>query len=345
MTDFEKVYNFENLYKAHKKSRLGKRNRKRVIDFEMNLSENLIKLSEDIKNKKYKVSDYYHFKIYDPKERTIDALYYRDRVALHCLCDEVLVPNLDKKLIYDNAACRVGKGTHFAINRLTGFIRNFYKKNGTNGYFLKCDIRKYFDYIDHDVLKEMLYKNIEDKDVMNILNQIIDSHEKSKNKGIPLGNQTSQWFGLLYLNPLDRLIKEKLHIKYYTRYMDDCILIHKDKEYLKKCLQKMRILIEEELHLEFNEKTNIFPLKNGVTYLGWHFYVTETGKIIRKVSNVTKKRYKKKLKKIQEDYADNKIDMDYPLQVLASYRAHLSHGNTYHLQEKVLSDFVLQRKR
>lgn len=147
------------------------------------------------------------------------------------MCDEVLAPILDKKLIYDNSACRIGKGTHFAIGRVSKFLHDFYKKNGANGYFLKCDIRKFFDNIDHEVLRRKLATVIEDKQVLSLLYQIIDSFEVTSGKGLPLGNQTSQWFAIFYLDGFDRLIKEKLKIKYYSRYMDDYVLIHHDKDW------------------------------------------------------------------------------------------------------------------
>ena len=342
MTDYEKIYDFQNLYKAHTVARRSKRNTREVIEFEMNLGENLTVLSEALKNGTYKMQDYYSFAIYDPKYRVIHALHYRDRVVQHCLCDEVLAPILDKKLIYDNSACRIGKGTHFAIGRVSKFWHDFYNKYGANGYFLKCDVRKFFDNIDHCVLKQKLSKAIKDKQVLNLLYQIIDSFEVTPGKGLPLGNQTSQWFAIFYLDGFDRLIKEKLKIKYYSRYMDDCVLIHQDKDYLKYCLKQMK-QCAEELKIAFNEKTEIFPLKNGVNYLGWHFYMTDTGKVIRKVKQQTKYRYKRKIKYFEYAYACDLVELDDIKQALSNYRAHLSYGHTYKLQKQVLGKFVLKK--
>lgn len=343
MNDYEKIYDFQNLYKAHTVARRGRRNTREVIEFEMNLGENLTRLSDAIKNGTYKMQDYYSFAIYDPKYRVIHALHYQDRVVQHCLCDEVLAPILEKKLIYDNSACRIGKGTHFAIKRVTKFLHSFYNKYGTDGYFLKCDIRKFFDNIDHDVLKIKLRKVIEDRNVLNLLSQIIDSYETAPGKGLPLGNQTSQWFAIFYLDSFDRLIKEKLQIKYYSRYMDDCVLIHQDKEYLKSCLKEMKQCIKG-LTLDFNEKTEIFPLKNGVNYLGWHIYLTESGKVIRKVKQQTKYKYKRRLKYFQNAYAEGNVELPEITQAISSYHAHLKHGHTYKLRKKILKEFVLRRK-
>ena len=344
MSDYEKIYDFQNLYKAHRVARLGKRGTGEVIDFELNLAQNLKELSTALKNHTYTMSGYYSFLVHDPKKRIIHALHYRDRVVQHCLCDEVLAPILERKLIYDNAACRKEKGTHFSLERLTGFLRKTCQLNGSDGYFLKCDIKKFFDHIDHEILKYKLGKVIKDKEVLRLLDQIVDSYEKTPGKGIPLGNQTSQWFAIYYLDEFDRLVKEKLRIKFYTRYMDDCVLVHESKEYLQSCLESMKTLIKENLKLEFNQKTQIAPMKNGIDYLGFHFYITDTGKVIKKVKQQTKYKYKRKLKYLQEAYAAGEISLSDVKQVLSSYHAHFSHGNAYRMESRALNGAAFCRK-
>ena len=337
MTDYEKICDFENLYKAHKRARCCKRHKKDVILFEMNLAENLWKIKNSLESHTYKVSGYNKFMIFDPKEREIQALSYYDRIIQHVLCDEVLTPFFDKRLIYDNCACRIGKGTHFALKRLTQFFQQHYKKYGANGYILKCDIRKYFPSIHHEVLKNRLQKIIPDKNILNLLFHIIDSFEHSPNRGLPMGNQTSQLFALYYLDPLDRFIKEKLRIKHYVRYMDDLVLLSNDKEYLKDCLKNMQSLVNNQLKLEFNNKTQIFPIKNGVDFLGFHFYLTDSGKIIKKLRRSSKIRFKNRLKKLQHEYKTGKTQLDDINMSLASYYGHLKHGNTYKLRTSVFS--------
>ncbi len=338
MNDFDRICDFQSLYRAHRAARLGKRVCRSVILFEMNLSERLTALSRALKDKTYRMSGYYFFKVHDPKEREIHALRYTDRVVQHALCDEVLGPLLERKLIFDNAACRVGKGTHFALNRVSGFFRDYYKKHGAEGWILKCDIRKFFDNIDHEILKEKLEKVVKDKDVMWLLDMFIDSYEKAPGKGLPLGNQSSQWFAVYYLDSFDRLIKEKLKIKYYSRYMDDSILICEDKNRLKSSLSEMKRFVEEELKLEFNAKTQISPIKNGVDYLGFHFYMTKSGKVIRKVRLQTKIKYKRKLRYMVYALKNSRIQMPEVIQVLASCQAHLQHGNTYKFQRNLLEN-------
>lgn len=341
MTDYEKIYDFSNLYQAHLVSRKGKRNKREVIRYEMNLAYNLTLLSEQLKNNTYKMKGYYHFTIYEPKQREIYAPYYSDRIVAHCICDQILMKTIGNRLIYDNVACQKGKGTHFAVKRWTHFLHSFYKKYGQKGYILKCDISKYFANIPHNVLKIKLKKIIKDERLLNLLFEFIDSYEtEGKEKiGIPLGNQTSQWFALYYLDSVDRLIKEQLQIKYYIRYMDDFLLLHHDKDYLKICLEKIRNHIEHELQLELNTKTQIIPLKQGIEFLGWKFYVKHTGKIIRKLKQQSKVRFKRKIKKLKEDKDKNKCTIKQVKMKLASHRGHLKYGHTYQLRRTVYKGF------
>lgn len=335
---------FQNLHTAHRMARRGKQKNAEVIGFELELGQNLWHLKNELEEKSYHAQPYYTFWVYDPKERKIDALHYADRVVQHSLCDNVLAPILENRLIYDNAACRKNKGTHFALKRLTGFLAEHYKKHGSNGYVLKCDIAKYFDNIDHAVLKAKLRKAISDNDVLCLLDTIIDSYNKDSGKGIPLGNQTSQWFALYYLDEVDRLVKEKLRIKHYTRYMDDFLLVHENKEYLNHCKNEIEKLLTEKLRLSFNAKTQIFPLKNGAEYLGWRFYLSDTGKVIKRLRTSAKKRFKRKLKQMAQEYGGGKIELSDIQRSLASYRGHLKHGHTYKLRKAVYADFVLKRQ-
>ncbi len=333
-----------NLYQAHKTARKGKRSTKEVIEFELDLAGSLSSLSDSLQQKTYSISGYYRFFVHEPKERLIHALHYKDRVVQHCLCDEVLGPLLDKKLIYDNAACRIGKGNHFALARVSGFLREYYNRHGAAGYVLKCDVRKFFDHISHDVLKAKLRRVIADDDVLSLLFMIIDSYETEPGRGLPLGNQTSQWFAIYYLDGFDRLIKENMRIKYYSRYMDDCVIIHEDKAYLQNGLVRLRTYLGEELKLEFNDKTQIFPLRQGVNYLGFHVFLTDSGKIVKRVRQSTKCKYRRRLKYMCTGYASGLMDYEDIQRVLANYHAHLSFGHTYRLRERALSRFVLKKQ-
>lgn len=337
----EDMTGFPKMYEAYKKASRGKRCEDDVIRFELDLSRNLWSIIEQLEDRTYRVGRYKKFMIFDPKEREIQALSFRDRVVQHSLCDNILMPFFENRLIYDNCACRVGKGTHFAMDRLTGFLAEHYKKHGTKGYILKYDIRHYFDSVDHEVLKRMLRK-IPDDDVRALLYMIIDSYsgDEEGKRGIPIGNQTSQWFALYYLDPMDRLIKEKLRIKHYVRYMDDGILVHESKEILQQARKAMEEMART-LKLEFNKKTQIFPISQGVDFLGFRFYLTGSGKIIRRLRTSNKKRWKRRLRKFKEAYRTGEKTLDDIMLSMKSYRGHLSHGHTYKLQKNVMSKFVL----
>ena len=196
--------------------------------------------------------------------------------------------------------------------------------------------------VDHEVLKTLL-RRFHDPEVRDMLFRIIDNFSKEPGKGLPLGNQTSQWFALYYLDAVDRIIKEKYRIKYYTRYMDDLVLLHPDREILENCLKEIRDYAEKELKLEFNQKTQIFPIAQGVDYLGWHFYQTDSGKVIRRLRTSNKRRFKRRLKLFRRQYADGEKDLEAINRSLASYLEHLSHGHTWKLREKVFREFVLSR--
>ena len=294
---FEQIISFSSLLQAHQKARCGKQYKKEVIEFEAHLSRNLWALHYDLKYRRYKIEEYRKFTIYDPKEREIQAIPYRDRIVQHALCDVLLIPLLENHLINANCACRIGKGTDYAIKLLRSFMTKHYRKYGSEGYFIKLDIKKYFPYIDHKILYRKLSRFYFDKDTNWLLHTVIDSYscnakqalraaiemaegvadsldeaqgETSPKKGLPMGNQSSQCFALLYLDRIDRFIKEKLRIKFYVRYMDDMILLVRTKEEGKRILEDVRIEVKNE-SLELNPKSAVIPVKNGVEFLGWRF--------------------------------------------------------------------------
>lgn len=340
---YDRICTFESLFRAYKLATKSKRSKREIVEFELDLAANLWSLHDELENESYHAAGYHRFMVFDPKTREIQALSFRDRVVQRSLCDNVLRPYLENRLIYDCAACRLGKGTHFAMDRLSGFLRSFHKEHGTKGYILKCDVHKYFDSIAHDPLKKML-RRFPDEKARGFLYQIIDSYEKTPGRGFPMGNQSSQWFALYYLDRIDRIIKEKYRIKYYTRYMDDLVLIHEDKETLRRCLNEIRDVARNELLLELNNKTQICPVSQGVDYLGWRFYLMDSGKVIRRLRTSNKRRFKRRLKAFQHKYADGEMELEQIKQSIASYNGHLQHGHTWKLKKKIYSGFVLTKK-
>ncbi len=328
MTDFEKVINFNNMYKAYRKAKRGKGYKKSSAKFGIMALDGINKLIEQLRDKTYTISDYQEFKVYEPKERIIKTTTFKDKVIQHSLCDNVILPKLQQIFIYDNCAGQKGKGTLFGLDRLSEQMKQFYERYGFDGYILKCDISKFFYSIPHEQLKDIVeYHFNYDKDICWLCNLFIDSTE---GKGIPLGNQINQGFALLYLDGMDKLITSELGIEFFGRYMDDFYLIHPSKDYLKYCLEVITEFLKT-LDLSLNGKTQIFPLKNGVSYLGFHTYITVDGKVIRRLKNQNKRNAQRKYLKMAKLVKEGKFPKE---KFEASYRAwknHISHGNCYKL--------------
>ena len=232
--------------------------------------------------------------------------------------------------ILDNYASQKGKGLHFGLDRLRGFFTEYWNKYRTaEGWVLKADVRHFFASIDHDKLKEKLKKLDLEPIVFDLLCTYIDSTD-----GLPLGYQTSQLFALLFLDEFDHFVKERLHIRWYGRYMDDFFLIHPDKDYLQFCLKEIRAFMAS-LGLELNEKTQIFPIRNGIDFLGFHTYLTEEGKVIRKLRHSSIKRMRSKLRRWEQDYPAGLVTREKILQSWQAWDAHAAHGNTWSLRQQV----------
>ena len=330
MTDFEKVIDFQNMYKAFRKARCGKGCKKSSARFDLAALDGVHALIAQLRDKTYRVSGYSEFKVYEPKERVIQTSSFKDKVIQHSLCDNVLLPRLQNVFLRDNCAGQKGKGTLFGLDRLSEQMQQFYARYGMNGYILKCDIRKFFYSISHDQLKDIIHYHFQyDPDVCWLCDQFIDSTE---GPGVPLGNQISQVFGLLYLDSMDKLICHELGIEYYGRYMDDFYLIHPSKEYLRYCLEVITAYLET-LGLALNGKTQIFPFKNGVNYLGFHAYIAGNGKPIRRLKNQNKRNAQKKFLRMAKLVAAGRLSMEKFETSYGAWKNHISHGNCYQLGE------------
>lgn len=306
----EEIFTFENIYAAHKWCRKSKQHKGEVVRFEIDLSKNITELIKELTSRKYKLGKYRKFKLFEPKERLIEALSYKDRVVLMCFVTNVLKPIISKHVIYDNAACQKNKGTDFGLNRLTKFLkREFINEHGNDFYYLKCDIHKYFPNINHEVLLNKLKRIGLTADELYMARLFMTNYETSV--GIPLGNLSSQWYALIYLDDLDRFIKEKLQIKGYIRYMDDFILIHKDKNYLRYCLKEIDSFCKERLKVELNAKTQIGKVKNGIDFLGFRLILTETGKVLKKLRGSSKRRIKRHLRNLKKLEDKGIVDREY----------------------------------
>lgn len=324
MTDFEKVVDFNNMYRAFRRAKRGKGFRKSSARFDAAALDGVHTLIQQLRTREYRVSPYSEFKVYEPKERIIQTTSFKDKVVQHSLCDNVIMPRLEKVFIYDNCAGQKEKGTLFGLDRLSEQMKQFYERYGFDGYILKCDIRKFFYSISHEQLKDIVeYHFGHDPDVLWLCNLYIDS---TNGKGIPLGNQINQGFALLYLDGMDKLIKYELGIEFYGRYMDDFWMIHPSKQYLKHCLQVITVYLES-LSLELNDKTQIFPFKNGVSYLGFHTYVSGSGKPIRRLKNQNKRNAQRKYLKMAKHAENGTIPKQKLQSSYDAWKNHISHGD------------------
>lgn len=327
MNDFETLISFDNLYASYKASVKGKGKKKAAVRFGAVAMENLYVMKRQLMSHTYKISPYSEFMVSEPKQRVIKSGSFRDKVLQHCLCDFVLLPKMSSVFIKDNYAGQIGKGTLYGLDRLSENLEEFYGRFGTAGYILKCDITKFFYSIDHELLKDCILYHFQDRDIQRVCSLLIDSTE---GRGLPLGNQVSQVFALIFLTGMDYFITQDLGCKYYGRYMDDFYLLSEDKEYLESCLESIRKFLET-IHLTLNAKTEIVPMKKGIKFLGFHTYITEDGKVIRKLNGSNKRQIKKRLRKYVARVKDGKMQYSTFMEKYTSWKNHASHGNCYKL--------------
>lgn len=236
--------------------------------------DNILTLHAELTDKSYRHGGYQSFKINDPKVRDIHKASVRDRLVHHAIY-RILYPYFDNKFIFDSYSCRINKGTHRAMNRFKKFALKVSQNNTRTCWVLKCDIKKFFASIDHEVLLEISENFITDKDILLLIKQIVESFntEGKTSAGLPLGNLTSQLLVNIYMNKLDHFVKRELKVKYYIRYADDFILLSENKRQLENILAKISRFLESRLKLALHpDKVYIKTLASGVDFLGWvHF--------------------------------------------------------------------------
>lgn len=317
---------YEKLYFAGKKCFKGVRWKSSVTRYEINILINIQKLLDAFKLGTYTISRYSEFIVYEPKLRKITATRLADRIPQRCFCDNYFYNIITKSFIYDNCACQIGKGTLFAINRLKYFYRDYWNKNRTNeGWILKCDIHHFFQSINHDILKDKLSKVIMDRFSLNFVYNIIDSFG---DVGLGLGSQVSQLLALFYLSEMDHIIKEYFQIHYYIRYMDDFILIHKDKRKLKEVCNFIKEYLPM-IGLTLNNKTILQKLTVPLIFMKWQYKLTINGKVLLEQTDkeLTKKR--RKIKVMVNKYKSGKMKKRQLYQSINGMFAHMQQGNCY----------------
>jgi len=286
----------------------------------MNLEDNLFDLHRLLVSEKWHADPYKKFFTYDPKLRTIHKASVRDRVFYQAVY-RALYQVFDPSFIFHSYSSRNFKGTHAGILSLEKYIRKVTKNHTRSAHVLKCDIKKFFDSVDHKILLNLVERKITDSKLLSLINLIIDSFETSTGKGLPLGNVTSQIFSNIYLDELDQFVKHELKAKNYIRYCDDFVIVSGSREYLECCVIKLKEFCKRELILDIHPNKIIFrKTHQGVDFLG--YVMLPHRRILR---TKTKNRMLRKLNNLKTSFDKGLIAKEYLEQVIQSYIGLLSH--------------------
>lgn len=287
-----------------------------------------------MKNQTYKPKPLKTFIIRDPKTRKISKSAFRDRVVHHALCD-IIEPIFEKSFIYDSYANRKGKGTLEAIKRFDYFKKKVSENNTKTCFVLKADIKHYFEEVNHKILLNIVRDKIKDEKFMELINKILKNYKaKTEGKGMPLGNLTSQFFANVYLNELDYFVKSELKAKFYIRYVDDFVILDKNKEKLWDYKTKINKFLQNKLKIELHpDKSKILCLENGVNFLGLRIFYHH--KLVKK-TNLRK--FQSNFKKLKKDFSSKKIDYDKVYDSLEGWLAYAKNANAYKLRKEVLKE-------
>ena len=338
---FERIASLENLMAAAHAALRGKRTRLPGAAFLADFEKEVFALHEELWAGTYQHGGYTYFTIHEPKERLVAAAPFRDRVVHHAIV-RVIEPIFEKRFIEDSFACRRDKGTHAAMRRAAGFARRF-------PYALKCDVRRYFPSIDHEVLVGLLKRVITDGRLMGLIGSILDTHADGERRewapggdlldvrackrGLPIGNLTSQFFANVYLNPLDHFVKHELRVKGYVRYMDDFLLFGKDRAKLKAHGRGIKDKLAELRLTMHPDKYRLVPTTCGVDFAG--YVVFADGRVRVRSSSV--RRFDRRYKMLLWEVRRRRMRAAKITQSVGAWVAHASHAQSYGLRRSVLA--------
>ncbi len=329
---FDQITTFDNLLTALANAKRGKTDRPDVARFVFHQERELFLLQAELQQKQYRPGAYKTFLIHDPKERMISAAPFRDRVVHHALCN-IIAPIFEKTFIHTSYANRVGKGVHRAIEQYQEYAKQF-------PYVLKCDIKKFFPSVDHQILKNEIRWKIACPDTLWLCDTIIDASNvqepsfiyfpgddlftpDQRPKGLPIGNLTSQFWANVYLNRFDHFIKQKLGVAGYIRYVDDFVLFGESKTELQEWQLKLTEELSKYRLLPHPHKTQIYQVKDGVPFLGLQVY--PYFRYVRKEKN---KRYRRHLRALLQRRAEGKLSPEKMESSLNSWLGHLKFGQS-----------------
>jgi len=314
---------FQNLYQAYVKARRGCRTNHDLSCFSFFFEQELLTLQHELITGTYLPGNFRYFQVTDPKKRTIAVAPFRDRVVHHALVN-ILEPVFEPTFIFHSYATRKQKGAHLAITQAQQYMKY-------DHWFLKMDIEKYFDSVDHAILKKLMRKKIKDDPLLQVIDRIIDNGSPNA-KGLPIGNLTSQFMANIYLNPLDHFVKEQLRIRAYLRYMDDFVLFSNDKQELKSNLKRIREYLSDNLMLKIKEPNTLLNSRlNGLSFLGSRIFPS----LIR-IHPVPMRRCLQKLRIRTTQYKRGLLDERSFTSYLQSTTAHIKFFDTHQLTLKMI---------
>lgn len=338
------VYDWENLLLAWRKARKGKRGRPPAATFEMNAAEILLQLQSDLADQTYRPGPYVNFRIHEPKQRLISAAPFHDRIVHHALCN-VIEPLFERRFIYDSYANRKGKGTHAALDRCQHFARR-------HSHYLQCDVQQFFPAIDHEILMQGLRPTIQDNALLALCQTILTGGDGllrsaydmvyfagdnlfavNRPRGLPIGNLTSQFWGNVYLDPLDHFVKRTLKCRAYLRFVDDFILFSDDKKQLNEWRSSIiEFLATRRLTLHEN-RCQARPVTEGIPFLGFVLYPTHRRLKRRKGIN-----YRRRLHRLVRDYREEQIPLEDVTASVQGWVNHARYAQSWALRRKLLGE-------
>ena len=323
---FFNALTFDKMLDAQKRASKGKTNKYEVLEFNIDMESNIWNIINELKSGKYKLGKYKKFVIYEPKERIIKCLPYRDRIVQQWYIYEFIKPYIIPRLINSTCACIDNRGTHYAVKLVRKYLWRAKYEYGEY-YILKLDIKKYFYNIDRNILFNIMKEYISDKLLLNLTKIFIyDNNDKI---GIPIGNYTSQYFANIYLDKLDKYIKYEMGIRFYVRYMDDMVIILRNNDECKMVMDKIRSFINSKLHLELNDKSRYYPGDMGVNFCGYRIY-----EYFILVRNRCKKIMRNRIRKWNKIGKVNMLSLN-------SWLSHVKHVNSYRLVNRYIDRIKL----
>jgi len=345
---YPQICTFENLFLAYRAAARGKRGKAEVAAFEQELEPNLFRLQEELLAQTYRPGPYAHFPIRDPKPRITSAAPFRDRVVHHALV-RVIEPIFEARFIHDSYACRVGKGTHRALDRCQEFARRY-------PYVLQCDLVHFFPSVDHAILREILARPIADGRTLWLVDRIIESGRDvprrypptyfpgddlfaaTRPRGLPIGNLTSQFWANCYLDPLDQFVKRELKCRGYARYVDDLLLFDDDKRTLWRWKTEVTaFVVGLRVRLHDREST-VYPVTNGIPFLGFRIYPNK-----RRLKRRNGVAFARRFRALRAAVAAGEITQEQLYQSVQGWLAHAAHGDTEGLRRALVSAHPIPR--